>query len=242
MARAKTKTSFFCQQCGMESLKWVGRCTGCGEWNSMVEELKPTKAEARRGFVASESMTKPQKLHEIETSEEARIHTSMSELNRVLGGGIVRGSLVLCGGEPGIGKSTLLLQTAQDLAAKNVRVLYVSGEESARQIKLRAERLGVVSDNLYIYAETDLTLIDRQIQQLKPEFVIIDSIQTIHMPEVTSAPGSVSQVRECTAQLMKIAKIGGISVFIVGLSKKKKIKLILDYIRFDKYDIINIYV
>lgn len=107
MARAKTKTSFFCQQCGMESLKWVGRCPGCGEWNTMVEELKPTKAEQRRGFVTSESMAKPQRLHEIETKEESRIHTSMSELNRVLGGGIVRGSLVLCGGEPGIGKSTL---------------------------------------------------------------------------------------------------------------------------------------
>ena len=216
MAKARTKTSFFCQQCGTESLKWVGRCPGCGEWNTMVEELKPTKAEQRRGFVASESMAKPQRLQEIETKEEARIQTSMSELNRVLGGGIVRGSLVLCGGEPGIGKSTLLLQTAQDLAHKNVQVLYVSGEESARQIKLRAERLGVSSEHLYIYAETDLTLIERQIQQLKPEFVIIDSIQTIHMPEVTSAPGSVSQVRECTAQLMKIAKIGGISVFIVG--------------------------
>ena len=213
MAKARTKTSFFCQQCGTESLKWVGRCPGCGEWNTMVEELKPTKAEQRRGFVASESMVKPQRLQEIETKEEARIQTSMSELNRVLGGGIVRGSLVLCGGEPGIGKSTLLLQTAQDLAHKNVQVLYVSGEESARQIKLRAERLGVSSEHLYIYAETDLTLIERQIQQLKPEFVIIDSIQTIHMPEVTSAPGSVSQVRECT---MKIAKIGGISVFIVG--------------------------
>ena len=216
MAKARTKTSFFCQQCGTESLKWVGRCPGCGEWNTMVEELKPTKAEQRRGFVASESMVKPQRLQEIETKEEARIQTSMSELNRVLGGGIVRGSLVLCGGEPGIRKSTLLLQTAQDLAHKNVQVLYVSGEESARQIKLRAERLGVSSEHLYIYAETDLTLIERQIQQLKPEFVIIDSIQTIHMPEVTSAPGSVSQVRECTAQLMKIAKIGGISVFIVG--------------------------
>ena len=115
MAKARTKTSFFCQQCGTESLKWVGRCPGCGEWNTMVEELKPTKAEQRRGFVASESMVKPQRLQEIETKEEARIQTSMSELNRVLGGGIVRGSLVLCGGEPGIGKSTLLLQTAQDL-------------------------------------------------------------------------------------------------------------------------------
>ena len=216
---AKTKTTFFCQECGMESVKWVGKCPGCGEWNTMVEELKPTKAQAakeRRGFVASESMTKPQRLKEVDTKEEARIKTSISELNRVLGGGIVKGSLVLCGGEPGIGKSTLLLQTAQDLASKNISVLYVSGEESARQIKLRAERLGVTSPELYIYAETDLSLIENQVQQLKPEFIIIDSIQTIHMPEVTSAPGSVSQVRECTSQLMKLAKLGGISIFIVG--------------------------
>ena len=217
--RSKTKTAFFCQGCGTESIKWVGKCPGCGEWNTMVEELKPTKAQIaqeKRGFVASETMSKPQRLKDIETQEEARIKTSMSELNRVLGGGIVKGSLVLCGGEPGIGKSTLLLQTAHDLASKKVKVLYVSGEESARQIKLRAERLGVMEDELYIYAETDLTLIERQIQSIQPEFVIIDSIQTIHMPDVTSAPGSVSQVRECTGQLMKLAKLGGISIFIVG--------------------------
>lgn len=185
----------------------------------MEEALKPTKlqiAQERRGFVASESMAKPQRLKDIETQDEARIKTSMSELNRVLGGGIVKGSLVLCGGEPGIGKSTLLLQTAHDLSTKKLTVLYVSGEESARQIKLRAERLGVLDEELYIYAETDLTLIERQIQQIEPDFVIIDSIQTIHMPEVTSAPGSITQVRECTSQLMKLAKLGGISIFIVG--------------------------
>lgn len=219
MPRTKTKTAFFCQECGTESIKWVGKCPGCSEWNTMVEELKPTKAQVaqeKRGFVASESMTKPQRLKDIETQDEARIKTSISELNRVLGGGIVKGSLVLCGGEPGIGKSTLLLQTAHDLAEKKVSVLYVSGEESARQIKLRAERLGVLDEELYIYAETDLTLIERQIQQIQPEFVIIDSIQTIHMPDVTSAPGSITQVRECTAQLMKLAKLGGISIFIVG--------------------------
>ncbi|MGL4374348.1 MAG: AAA family ATPase, partial [Turicibacter sp.] len=216
MAKAKTKTSFFCQQCGMETLKWVGKCPGCGEWNSMVEELKPAKNE-RRGFVTSnQTAAKPLKLNEVETKDEARIETSIGELNRVLGGGIVRGSLVLCGGEPGIGKSTLLLQTAQDLAAKGICVLYVSGEESARQIKLRGERLGVTSENLYIYAETDLTLIEREMMSLRPQFVIIDSIQTIHMPDVTSAPGSVSQVRECTAQLMKMGKGEGISIFIVG--------------------------
>ncbi|MCL1948952.1 MAG: DNA repair protein RadA [Turicibacter sp.] len=215
----KTKTAFFCQECGTESIKWVGKCPGCGEWNTMVEELKPTKAQVaqeKRGFVASVGMTKPQRLKDIETQEDARIKTSYSELNRVLGGGIVKGSLVLCGGEPGIGKSTLLLQTAHDLATKKVSVLYVSGEESARQIKLRAERLGALDEELYIYAETDLTLIERQIQQIKPQFVIIDSIQTIHMPDVTSAPGSISQVRECTGQLMKLAKLGGISIFIVG--------------------------
>ena len=216
MAKAKTKTSFFCQDCGMESLKWVGKCPGCGAWNTMVEELKPAKSSGRSFVTGSESMTKPLKLKDVETRQESRIQTSIGELNRVLGGGIVRGSLVLCGGEPGIGKSTLLLQTAQDLSAKGVRVLYVSGEESAQQIKLRGERLGVTSDELYIYAETDLTMIERELQNIKPEFVIIDSIQTIHMPEVTSAPGSVSQVRECTAQLMKMAKGGGISIFIVG--------------------------
>ncbi len=216
MAKAKTKTSFFCQECGNESLKWVGKCPGCGQWNTMVEELKPAKSSGR-GFVTSlESMSKPQKLKDVQIRQEARIQTSIGELNRVLGGGIVNGSLVLCGGEPGIGKSTLLLQTAQDLAAKGVRVLYVSGEESAQQIKLRGERLGVTSEDLYIYAETDLTMIEREIQNIKPEFMIVDSIQTIHMPEVTSAPGSVSQVRECTAQLMKMAKGGGTSIFIVG--------------------------
>jgi len=217
--RSKTKTAYFCKECGTESIKWVGKCPGCGEWNTMEEALRPTKAQVaqeKRGFVASESMAKPQKLKDIETQDEARIRTSMSELNRVLGGGIVKGSLVLCGGEPGIGKSTLLLQTAHDLSTKQLTVLYVSGEESARQIKLRAERLGVLDEELYIYAETDLTLIEREIQQIEPDFVIIDSIQTIHMPEVTSAPGSITQVRECTAQLMKLAKLGGISIFIVG--------------------------
>ena len=212
----KVKTTFFCQECGMESPKWIGKCPGCGEWNTMVEELKATKEQERRGFVTNDVMTKPQKLQAIETKEEVRIHTSMSELDRVLGGGIVKGSLVLCGGEPGIGKSTLLLQTAHDLASRNISVLYVSGEESPRQIKLRGERLGVVSQELYIYSETDLNLIERQIEQLKPQFVIIDSIQTIHRPEITSAPGSVSQVRECTAGLMKLAKLGNIPIFIVG--------------------------
>lgn len=214
--KSKTKTAFFCKDCGTETSKWMGKCPGCGEWNTMVEELKAPKSEVRKGFVASETMTKPQRLIDVETKDEARIKTSISELNRVLGGGIVKGSLVLCGGEPGIGKSTLLLQTAHDLSVRGVKVLYVSGEESARQIKLRAERLGALDQELYIYAETDLSLIERQIQQLEPQFVIIDSIQTIHMPEVTSAPGSISQVRECTSQLMKLAKIGGISIFIVG--------------------------
>ena len=216
MAKARTKRSFFCQQCGTESLKWVGRCPGCGEWNTMVEELKPTKAEQRRGFVASESMVKPQRLQEIETKEEARIQTSMSELNRVLGGGIVRGSLVLCGGEPGIGKSTLLLQTAQDLAHKNVQVLYVSGEESPSQIKMRAERLGSFNKDMLLLCDNDMDNISASIQKSNADVVVIDSIQTMLVDEISSAPGTVTQVREVTARLMQLAKVHNVAIFIVG--------------------------
>ena len=214
---AKSKTLFFCKDCGVESAKWVGKCPGCGEWNSMVEGLKPTKSAVREPkFVAGNQMTKPERISEIDSTEEARTSTAIGELDRVLGGGVVSGSLVLFGGEPGIGKSTLLLQTANSLASSGVSVLYVSGEESSRQIKLRAKRLGSDNDELYIYSETNLLLIEEQIKQMKPQFVIIDSIQTIYLDEVTSAPGSVTQVRECTSWLMKMAKVGGIPIFIVG--------------------------
>jgi len=184
----------------------------------MTEEIE--KTSTRKGAFAhtekSAIASKPTPITAVETVNEPRIYTDSMELNRVLGGGIVRGSLVLIGGDPGIGKSTLLLQVSSQLAAKNHSVLYISGEESLRQTKLRADRLGVISDNLLVYAETDLEDISRTIESVNPDFVIIDSIQTIFHPEVTSAPGSVSQVRECTAELMRIAKTKGIAIFIVG--------------------------
>ncbi len=215
---AKKKTKFMCQECGYESPKWMGKCPGCGSWNKMVEEVE--KVTTRRGaFAHSEETTvaaKPTAITAVEVTNEARIYTDSKEFNRVLGGGIVRGSLVLIGGDPGIGKSTLLLQVSSQLANKNHSVLYISGEESLRQTKLRAERLGVMSDQLLVYAETNLEDISLTIESIKPDFVIIDSIQTVFHPEITSAPGSVSQVRECTSELMRIGKTKGIAIFIVG--------------------------
>ncbi|KIL72114.1 DNA repair protein RadA [Bacillus badius] len=214
---AKKKTKFICQSCGYESAKWMGRCPGCGEWNQMVEEVAIT-GTPKRTFMHSEttSVSKPAKLSSVETAQEPRVKTKLKEFNRVLGGGVVPGSLVLIGGDPGIGKSTLLLQVSAQLAANKSRVLYISGEESVKQTKLRAERLAIKEEELFIYSETNLQLIHTAIEQLAPSFVIIDSIQTVYHPEVTSAPGSVSQVRECTAELMRIAKMNGIAIFIVG--------------------------
>jgi DNA repair protein RadA/Sms len=215
---AKRKSKFVCQSCGYESPKWMGKCPGCGAWNTMIEELEQTKAGRKGAFVHSSQTTlsKPVPIKTIETSSEPRIHTSFSEFNRVLGGGIVRGSLVLIGGDPGIGKSTLLLQVSSNLAMKGNTVLYISGEESVKQTKIRADRLGITTDHLYVLAETDLEYISQSIEEMNPDFVVIDSIQTIYLPDVTSAPGSVSQVRECTAELMRIAKTKGIAIFIVG--------------------------
>jgi DNA repair protein RadA/Sms len=213
---AKVKTKFVCQECGYESAKWMGKCPGCHNWNSFVEETAIT-GKTRHTFSGITSAgSKPEKITSIESQQEPRITTNLKELNRVLGGGIVPGSLVLIGGDPGIGKSTLLLQVSSQLAEKQLPVLYISGEESTRQTKLRADRLGVQSDLLYVLAETNLLSISNHIDQLKPSLVIIDSIQTIYREEVTSAPGSVSQVRECTSELMRIAKTSGISIFIVG--------------------------
>ncbi|WP_339253074.1 DNA repair protein RadA [Sporosarcina sp. FSL W8-0480] len=214
---AKRKTKFMCRDCGYESPKWMGRCPGCGEWNTMDEEVEIVSKGPRGAFQHTETIQqKAMPIGSIQTSAEPRVKTELGELNRVLGGGIVPGSLILIGGDPGIGKSTLLLQVSSLLANQNQRVLYISGEESIRQTKLRAERLGVASDELYIYAETDLARIHETINDVQPKFVIADSIQTIHHPEVTSAPGSVSQVRECTAELMRIAKTQNIAIFIVG--------------------------
>lgn len=214
---AKKKSKFVCTGCGYESAKWMGRCPGCGEWNTMQEEIEVVVKGPRAAFQHSATISqKATPITHVEVAEDPRIETEMKELNRVLGGGIVAGSLVLIGGDPGIGKSTLLLQVSALLANKGHRVLYISGEESIRQTKLRAERLGVVSGELYIYSETNLEFLHQTIDEVKPKFVIVDSIQTIHHPEVTSAPGSVSQVRECTAELMRIAKTKGIAIFLVG--------------------------
>ncbi|MGC4378154.1 DNA repair protein RadA [Fictibacillus sp. Mic-4] len=213
---AKAKSIFMCQECGYESPKWMGRCPGCGEWNKMVEEvLKP--AGPTRGLTSeTKSAQKPQSIIEVKSEAEARIHTHYSELNRVLGGGIVPGSLILVGGDPGIGKSTLLLQTSAQLADLKLKVLYISGEESVKQTKLRADRLNIAVEDLFVLAETDLALIEKAVDELQPAVVIIDSIQTVYRSEVTSAPGSVSQVRECTGHFMRIAKTKGIAIFIVG--------------------------
>lgn len=214
---SKKKSKFICKSCAYESAKWMGRCPGCGEWNTMDEEIEFVQKGPRGAFQHTENTRqKAMPINAIETSDEPRVDTDLGELNRVLGGGIVPGSLILTAGDPGIGKSTLLLQVSSLLANKKHRVLYISGEESIRQTKLRAERLGVTSDELYIYAETDLEQIHHTIEEVKPSFIIVDSIQTIHHPEVKSAPGSITQVRECTAELMRIAKTQNIAIFLVG--------------------------
>lgn len=214
---AKKKTKFICQECGYESAKWMGKCPGCQSWNSMVEEfVEPKRSQTTFQTGISSGTMKPQRITAVEKEEETRIDTQMPEFNRVLGGGMVPGSLVLVGGDPGIGKSTLLLQFSSKLASSGYKVLYISGEESIRQTKLRADRLQVSSDLLYVLAETDLDYIERAIKEIEPAMVIIDSIQTVYQQEVMSAPGSVSQVRECTAAFMKIAKTSGIAIFIVG--------------------------
>lgn len=214
---AKRKTMFVCQECGYESLRWMGKCPGCQQWNTLVEEVvtEPSDRHVLNHQDAPQK-TKPKKITAIETEATTRYLTDMEEFNRVLGGGIVPGSLILIGGDPGIGKSTLLLQVSGQLARNQLPVLYISGEESVQQTKLRADRLNVQEDLLYVLAETNLLNIATHIDHLRPSFVIIDSIQTIYREEVSSAPGSVSQVRECTGELMRIAKTNNIPICIVG--------------------------
>ncbi|MUK90446.1 DNA repair protein RadA [Ornithinibacillus sp. L9] len=214
---AKRKTKYVCQDCGYESAKWMGKCPGCNNWNTLVEEIDASSTKNRHTFSGvTASGSKPEKITAVEAQKEPRVTTKLKEFNRVLGGGIVPGSLALIGGDPGIGKSTLLLQVSAQLAEKELPVLYISGEESTRQTKLRADRLGIKSELLYVLSETNMLDIANHIEQLRPSFVVIDSIQTIFREEVTSAPGSVSQVRECTSELMRIAKTSGIPIFIVG--------------------------
>ena len=214
---AKTKTTFFCKECGYESPKWLGKCPSCNTWNSFKEQVvsKSTSSPSEwRDPADISGSSKPKKLTEIDASEESRIITDDKELNRVLGGGIVPGSLVLIGGEPGIGKSTLMLQIA--LSLKEIRVLYVSGEESDRQIKMRANRLQSTSDNCYFLAETSTPEVFTHIKEIKPELLIIDSIQTSYSENVDSAPGSLSQVRYCAGEFMKYAKQTGTPIFLIG--------------------------
>lgn len=212
MAKAK-KTTFFCQNCGYETGKWLGQCPACKEWNTFVEEkITVTKASDGRTFRELEVVP----LSQVKSEKEERIRTKIEELDRVLGGGIVPGSLILVGGDPGIGKSTLLLQVCQRLAKIEKKVLYISGEESLRQIKLRAQRMGEFTEQLLLLCETNLELIKTVIERERPETVIIDSIQTMYSEDVGSAPGSVSQVREATNTLMQLAKGLCITIFIVG--------------------------
>ena len=212
----KSKSVFVCSQCGYESPKWYGKCPGCGEWNSMSEEMRaPVSASGPKSASGGRGAPRVVQINEISADAEHRYATGLKELDRVLGGGVVKGSLVLLSGDPGIGKSTILLQICGFLG-ETLRVLYVSGEESAHQIKLRAQRLGVATPNLYIMCETDVQLISELIQTEKPDLVIIDSIQTMNHSDVASSSGSVTQVRECTGLLMRTAKSVDIPIIVVG--------------------------
>ena len=212
---AKIKTKYVCQSCGYETAKLLGKCPECTKWNTFVEEIdqKSTKKEV---FIIDKSSSKPVSINSIESKEEERFTTDINELDRVLGGGIVKGSLVLVGGDPGIGKSTLLIQVSSNVANLGKTVLYITGEESESQIKMRAKRLGINSENLYIFAENNLSIIESYLESVNPELIILDSIQTVFSPEISSAPGTVSQIKEGTSKFMKISKKMGISTFIVG--------------------------
>lgn len=210
---AKNKTVYFCKECGFESAKWLGQCPGCKQWDTFTEEPVVKKSSKHSGI---RNASEPELLSNIRTETELRIQSGIEELDRVLGGGIVQGSLVLVGGDPGIGKSTLLLQMCREVTAKSKKILYISGEESLSQIKMRAERLGVFHGELLLLCETNLDLIEETIHKYHPDIVVIDSIQTMFKEDVESAPGSVSQVREATGALMRIAKGLGITIFIIG--------------------------
>jgi len=215
---SKVKTSFFCQSCGYESVKWVGQCPSCGQWNTFVEELvqkdSSKSSNPWKDYSEEKRISKTISLNEVQSSEEKRLPTADPELNRVLGGGIVPGSLVLVAGEPGIGKSTLFLQNG--LWLKDVSVLYISGEESEQQIKMRADRLGLKNDNFYLLTETSTQTIFQEIKKLKPQLVIVDSIQTLQTNFIDSSPGSVSQIRECAAEFQRFAKETNTPVFLIG--------------------------
>lgn len=209
----KIKTKYVCQECGYNSNKWLGKCPACGEWNTFVEEFEEKTVTKSIGISSNK---KPVPLSQVTIDDEVRYKTTIKELDNVLGGGIVKGSLVLVGGDPGIGKSTLLLQVAAAVGSQRLKVLYVSGEESLKQTKLRADRLNIGNDNIYLVSENNLDYIVKYVEDIQPDVLIVDSIQTIYNPNVQSAPGSVSQVREATATLMKISKVDSVATFIVG--------------------------
>lgn len=215
---AKIKTKYVCQSCGYENPKWLGKCPECMKWNTFVEEIedKSSKSNHRETFVIDKSSQKPVNINSITIKHEERFSSGINELNRVLGGGIVRGSLVLVGGDPGIGKSTLLLQVSESVAQSGKKVLYISGEESESQIKMRAERLNAKSENLYIMAENNLNIIEHNLEGFNPDLIILDSIQTVFTTDIASAPGTVSQIKEGTSRFMRISKKMGISTFVVG--------------------------
>lgn len=213
---AKEKHLFYCKECGTESAKWQGQCPGCGQWNTLEEAPTVKRGPGKTKTITPFSDVKPTKMKEITIEGEHRMVTGISELDRVLGGGIVAGSLVLVGGDPGIGKSTLLLQMCKHISDQGEKVLYASGEESLKQIKLRGDRIGEFSDSIYLLSETGISVVENAINQLEPKVVIVDSIQTMYDENVDAAPGSMSQVREITAILLRIAKSKGISIFIVG--------------------------
>ena len=217
---AKAKTLFYCTECGNETPKWQGRCSACGAWNTVVEQ--PAADSRKKAALSSvlPAMRRPKALAEVEAADELRFHTGMNELDRVLGGGAVKGSLVLVGGAPGIGKSTLMLQICDNLC-RFANVLYVSGEESERQIKLRAQRLGIRGEGLSLFSETNLDDIIAAVEDQKPDILIVDSIQTIYNGDSNSSPGSVAQVKECTMTLMHLAKGMGVTVFVVGHINKE---------------------
>ncbi|MEG0775167.1 DNA repair protein RadA [Clostridium sp.] len=213
---AKVKNVYICSECGYESPKWQGKCPSCNNWNTMTEETKTPVSTNFKRAVTMSGGNKPQSIVNIRSSQYERMDTGITELNRVLGGGLVRGSLTLISGDPGIGKSTILLQSARNIAKKYGKVLYVSGEESEEQIKMRGERLNSICDELYIVSETNIEIIENHLMDIEPVFVIIDSIQTLFKSDISSAPGSVSQVRECTNELMRIGKTKGLPLFIVA--------------------------
>lgn len=212
----KKKTAFFCQECGAESVKWLGKCPGCGAWNTMVEEPLAAHAAPAGLPVGLSDGQSAVPIVQVDVREAPRFHTGSQELDRVLGGGVLPGSLSIIVGDPGIGKSSLTIKVCANVADYSGKVLYVTGEESVRQVKLRADRLGAIHENLYVLSETNLEYIEQQVLALKPGLLVIDSIQTVFRPDIQSAPGSISQVRECAVQLLRLAKLNSIAVFLVG--------------------------